>query len=117
MPRFDVDAYEEQQRRAYQAGCYKGRHYTTYIEEVKQLKREKKLLEAEKLLLKLIKVVEEQAEIDGGGVAPGWYGHLAIVYRRMGEPARADAINQRLDEQRQLDVERKKKAEAQYMRD
>ena len=116
MSRFDVDAYEKQQRRAQRAGCVNGRHYTTYVEEVKQLKREGRLQEAENLLLKLIKVVEAQAAIDGLGVAPWYYEHLGIVYRKAGEQNKSDSILRRLDEQRKLDVERKKRAEAQYMR-
>jgi len=83
---------EEDNRKAQEAGCVNGRHYTTYVEEVKQLKREGKLAEAEKLLLRLIKAVEAQAQIDKLSLAPWYYEQLGIVYRKMGEKAKADAI-------------------------
>ena len=94
---FDVEAYKEMSRRAHEAGCINGRHYTTYAEDVKQLKREGKLVEAEKLLLKLIKAVEAQAQIDKLGVAPWYYNQLGIVYRKMGDKAKADAIAARYE--------------------
>jgi len=63
-------------------GYYNGRHYTTYIDDVKNLKRDGKLAEAERLLLELVKVAEEQAGTDELGVPPWYYEQLAIVYRK-----------------------------------
>ena len=42
-------------------GHFKGCHYTTYVEEVKRLKRENMLMEAEGLLVFLIETVEKEA--------------------------------------------------------
>jgi hypothetical protein len=49
-------------------GVLGGRHYTEYVEQVKGLKRAGRLDEAEKLLLKLVDAVEEEARV--GGVRP-----------------------------------------------
>lgn len=62
-------------------GFYKGKHYTQYVEEVESLKREKKLEEAEHLLLALIGAVEAQHYYDGNTVPPWYYKQLAIIYR------------------------------------
>ena len=51
-------------------GYYNGRHYTTYVEEVKILKREQRLEEVERLLLELVKATEEENNIEVFGVAP-----------------------------------------------
>jgi hypothetical protein len=64
-------------------GYYQGRHYTTYVQDVEALKKEKKLDEAEYLLLALIKAVEAQARHEPSGViAPWYYKELAKVYHK-----------------------------------
>lgn len=77
---------------AKQAGLYKGRHYTTYVSEIKALKGAKKYDEAEKLLLEIIDVVEAEARAKKWAVAPGYYEHLAIVYRKRKEYQKEIAI-------------------------
>lgn len=64
-------------------GYVDGKHVTEYVETVKQLKRERRHDEAEKLLSRLIAAVErEAAEPDSFGPAPWYTEHLAIVYRK-----------------------------------
>lgn len=63
-------------------GYYNGKHFTEYVDVVKQLKRENKLDLAEKLLLALVDATESESEKDGFGVAPWYYEQLAIVYRK-----------------------------------
>lgn len=60
-------------------------HYTEATEEVKQLKREKKHDEVENLLLWCIDFVEAEAEFNPvPAIAPWYYEHLGIVYRKDG---------------------------------
>lgn len=77
----------------------RGRHYTTYVEEVKQLKREGKLDEAKRLLLELVAATEYEAENEGCGVAPWYYEHLAIIYRKQKDFAKEVAIIERFANQ------------------
>lgn len=66
------------------SGCIRGRHYTTYVEDVKDLVRAEQLDEAEELLLELLDAVELESKIDN--VIPPWYYfELAIVYRKQKE--------------------------------
>ncbi len=64
------------------AGLVNGKHYTEYVESVKELKRQGKLDRAEALLLRLIRAVEEEAEAENWIVAPWYYEQLAIIYRK-----------------------------------
>lgn len=63
-------------------GYYKGKHYTEYIETIKTLRREGEETAAEKLLLKLLDVIELESKSEGLGVAPWYYEQLAIIYRK-----------------------------------
>ena len=64
-------------------GTYKGRHYTEWVDEVKRLKRENLLDEAETLLLGLIGATEAEAQAKGyPSPAPWYHENLAIVYRK-----------------------------------
>lgn len=63
-------------------GYYQGRHFTTYIEEVEELKRAQHFTQAEALLIKLVEVVEREAKAEGWGVPPWYYEMLAIIYRK-----------------------------------
>ncbi|HNQ69004.1 MAG TPA: hypothetical protein PKN32_11540 [Bacteroidales bacterium] len=67
-----------------EAGMVDGKHYTEYISEIKELKRQNKLDDAEKILLKIIKVLEEEAKIEGEDwfIAPAYFEELAIIYRK-----------------------------------
>jgi len=72
----------EREKRIKSAGIIDGRHYTEYIGEIKQLKREKRHNEAIKLLGRLVGAVEKEARVADWGVAPRYYEELAIIYRK-----------------------------------
>jgi hypothetical protein len=63
-------------------GFYKGRHYTEYVDEVQHLIRENRLEDAEKLLIELVNAAENEAHQNNWGVAPWYYGRLAVIYRK-----------------------------------
>jgi hypothetical protein len=81
-------------------GYYNGRHYTTYVSEVKNLKKSGKLEEVEKLLLELIAATEAESVAEGFGVAPWYYEELAKVYRKQKEYAKEVAILERFAAQK-----------------
>jgi hypothetical protein len=60
-------------------GFYKGRHYSAYVEEVRELKRTEQWEQAEQLLFHLIEATEAEARVPGGIVAPWYYENLAII--------------------------------------
>jgi hypothetical protein len=64
------------------AGYVDGKHFTEYVEAVKDLKRTGDMDSAELLLLRLVDATESESAVDGWGVAPWYYEQLAIVYRR-----------------------------------
>ncbi len=66
------------------AGFINGRHYTELAEDVKALKRENKLDEAEGLLLKIIPALIAEAKAEGPYwfIAPWYFEQLAIIYRK-----------------------------------
>ncbi len=76
--------FSVQQAQKKEAGSVEGLHYTGYVEDVKQLKREKRHSAAIDLLLKLIDATEAEARVagKGWGVAPWYYEQLAIIYRK-----------------------------------
>lgn len=81
-PLFRVIARDQAtQERIRRAGEYEGRHYLDWVEEVKQLKREKRYAEAEKLLRGLVRVAERQARIEDL-TAPPWYQTQLDLVRR-----------------------------------
>lgn len=63
-------------------GNLRGRHYTTYVDDVKSLKRQKKHQEAEALLLELISRVEAEALSTNFDPPPWYYEQLATIYRK-----------------------------------
>lgn len=77
-----VEAYLERNRRAEKAAQVFGRHYTEWVEPVKELKRQAKVDEAERILLACVDAVERETAINGYGVAPWYYEQLAILYRQ-----------------------------------
>ena len=81
IPLVEFSVQEAQKR---EAGSVEGLHYTGYVEDVKQLKREKRHSAAIDLLLKLIDATEAEARVagKGWGVAPWYYEQLAIIYRK-----------------------------------
>lgn len=78
------------------ASDYSYDHYTEAVEDVKQLKREKRHEEAESLLWWCIESAErEAAEQSYDAVPPWYYKHLAIVYRKDGRYAEEVAVLER----------------------
>jgi hypothetical protein len=61
-------------------GYYQGRHFTTYVENVKVLKRTGADAALEQLLLVLVGATEAESRSDGLGVAPWYYEELAKLY-------------------------------------
>ncbi len=80
-------------------GHYKGRHFTEYVDEVRSLKRAGSLEEAARLLLNLVKATEAESRATGDGVAPWYYEHLAIVYRKLKDPVNEKRLLLRFAEQ------------------
>jgi len=66
-------------------GNYLGRHYTTYLEEIKELKRANSTDMLERLLLGLIDAVEADSKVTDYVLAPYYTEQLAILYRKQGE--------------------------------
>lgn len=77
-----IEEYERKELESIKAGSIDGAHFTTYVENVKHLKRERNHPEAIALLLKLIDATERESSISGLGVAPWYYEQLAILYRK-----------------------------------
>ena len=98
------------------AGLVDGKHYTDYVETVKELKRRDELAKAEKLLLRLITAVEEEAKIEGWIVAPWYYEQLAIIYRKQKDTNKELEVLKRFASQRHAEpaplVDRLQKLEA-----
>ena len=80
-------------------GHYQGRHYTTYVEEVKTHKRIGNTEAAERLLLALVDATEAESRAKGGGVAPWYYEALAKLYRERKDYAAEVAILERFEQQ------------------
>src|SRR3989442_15824165 len=64
-------------------GYVDGRYYTTYVDEVRRLKRAAQFDQAERLLLRLVDAAEEEARATGCGVAPCYYAQLGIIYTKL----------------------------------
>lgn len=77
-----------------QAGNYKGRHYSTWADEAKQLKRDGRLDEALTLLRGLMDAAEAEANSfrPRGAVAPWYFEQAAIIHRKRGEHAEELAV-------------------------
>lgn len=66
------------------AGYIDGKHYTEYVDEIKELKRQNKLQEAADILLKIIEALKAEAKAEGPHwfLAPWYFEQLAIIYRK-----------------------------------
>jgi hypothetical protein len=80
-------------------GYFRGRHYSTYVNEVTQLKRDEKIDEAERLLLVLLDAIEAENAAEKLGVAPWYYEQLAIIYRQRKDYAAEIRVLERADAQ------------------
>lgn len=78
-------------------GYYRGRHYITFVEEVKALKCTGDNDAVERLLLALVGAVEAESRAKGPkwGVAPWYYDELAVLYRKQKDYAAEVAILER----------------------
>jgi hypothetical protein len=79
------DLEESAQRGRSNPGFVRSRHYTSYVDDVKELRRAGHEEEAERLLLELVEATEAENEIERLGVAPWYYEQLAISYRKRGD--------------------------------
>lgn len=64
-----------------------GRHYVTYVQDVKSLVKEKRFNEAEELLVKIVDAVCREFDVGGRSwSAPTWYHEkLSSVQKRLGK--------------------------------
>lgn len=76
------EKYQKQEVERIKAGSVDGKHFTRYIEDVKQLKKEKNHIEAISLLTKLVDATEKEFLVSGSDIAPWYYEQLAIIYRK-----------------------------------
>jgi hypothetical protein len=76
------EKYQKQEMERIKAGSVDGKHFTRYIEDVKQLKKEKNHTEAISLLTKLVDATEKESSVSGSDIAPWYYEQLAIIYRK-----------------------------------
>lgn len=81
-------------------GYYLGKHYTEYVDTVKELKRAGEYQKAEQLLLALIEAVEAESIAQNWGVAPWYYEQLAIIYRKQKALDKEIAIIERFAKQK-----------------
>lgn len=80
-------------------GLVDGRHYTTYAEDVRRLKRIGDEEAAERLLLRLVDATEEEARVQRWGVAPWYYEQLAILYAKKKDVAAELLVLERYERQ------------------
>ena len=73
----------------------RGRHYTEWVEPVKQLKREGRLQEAEPCCWRVSTQSRPRQAWRARQSPPWYYEQLGIVYRKLGDQAASDAIAQR----------------------
>jgi hypothetical protein len=81
-------------------GYYNGRHYSTYVEEIRDLKRSADDTKLEALLSALVDATEAEDQTQQQGVAPAYYEELAILYRKRHDVTSERAILERFAAQR-----------------
>jgi hypothetical protein len=81
-------------------GFYNGRHFTTYVDQVKQLKKDNQLEKAELLLIYLVGATESEDRVDKRGVAPWYYEQLALICRKNKDLVKEHEILERFESQR-----------------
>ncbi|MEA3327394.1 MAG: tetratricopeptide repeat protein [Chloroflexota bacterium] len=82
------------------SGYVNGRHFVTFVNDVKALKKLGNLDEAERLLLKLIVAMEKACKKNNEGVAPWYYHELAKIYRKKKEYEKEVTILKRFAHQK-----------------
>jgi hypothetical protein len=81
-------------------GFYKDRHYTEWVEDLQQLKRDGRLDDYEKIMLILLDANEADLKKQQWGVAPWYYEQLAILYRKQKRYEAEVAVLERYDRQK-----------------
>ena len=81
-------------------GYYDGRHFTTYVRDFENLKKNGKFAELEDLLIELVKATEAESAVDDMGVAPVYYSELAILYRKQKDYVKEISILERFAKQK-----------------
>lgn len=76
-------------------GFVRGHHYTEYVENIKQLKRQKEHDKAISLLLRIVDAAEHESIKEQWGVPPWSYEQLAIIYRKQNEHDNKEKILKR----------------------
>ena len=76
-------------------GYYGGRHFTTYVRDVHELKKSARWNDAEQLLIELVAATEADARAHNRGIAPWYYEELAKIYRRQKAYSKEVAILER----------------------
>jgi len=82
------------------SGYVRGRHYTTFVQDVKSLKKQAKFEELEKLLLELVDATEAENKVEKMGVAPWYYEELAKLFRKQKDYKKEVNILKRFSKQR-----------------
>ena len=81
-------------------GYVHGKHFTAYVEQVRELRRRGEDDKAERLLIELVDATEEEDRANRWGVAPWYYEQLAIIYRARKDRQSEIRILKRLANQR-----------------
>jgi hypothetical protein len=84
----------------FMVGYFNGRHSTTYVRDVEDLKKDGKFQEAEELLINLITATESESIANGLGVAPWYYEELAKLYRKQKNYSKEFSILERFAKQK-----------------
>lgn len=81
-------------------GYFRGKHFSAYVPEVESLIKEGKLTEAETLLYHLVETTEAESKSNDEGVAPFYYGKLALIYRKQKDLSKEYMILERYSKQK-----------------
>jgi len=81
-------------------GHVAGKHFTSYVDTVKKLKRKGEYDLAINLLLKLVEATENESRVKGFGVAPWYYEQLAIIYKKVRDKNNEIKILERFTKQK-----------------
>jgi hypothetical protein len=81
-------------------GYIDGRHFVTFVNDVKDFKKLGNLYDAERLLLKLVVAMEKACKMNNEGVAPWYYQELAKIYRKKKEYQKEVTILKRFSHQK-----------------
>ncbi|MCC5954212.1 MAG: hypothetical protein JJU45_19145 [Acidimicrobiia bacterium] len=80
-----------------EAGNYRGRHYTAWVEEVKQRKRDSDLEGALEILSGCMAAAESEGQAEGLAPAPWYFEQAAIIHRKRKEFAAEVAVLERYE--------------------